>query len=636
MATARLNVSSVSTSASMTKSAFDVVFAPVSSDLSGKNFVSAQLYGYVVGVKSKRNSTVYDETFEDPTNFYSDFGTSGSSMSGWVSTRNGYSSRLEQAIIGIECHISPRVYAPGSAYTVISDGGMYTGSGSNAPYLIVEYVDPIPKIKSPAPSGGFVPKYEDTIFSWGIANDADGVRPAGELVQSSGTFKWRDGTSGTIKSVDVGSEKKCTIPAGTFTTDTIQWCVTVTVEGQTLTSDWYTLTTKETTSTVSLISPVSGFLNSEDSITFIWDHIISTGTAQTGFDLQTSTDGVEFTTLFSGNSAAENITFPANTFDAGKLYWRVRTYNTDDNPGEWSPAAQVTVIGAPAVPIVTLDDTSPRPSVRWQSSGQQGYEVQIDGLTVERAFGVTKSYRSEAYLSDGQHSIRVRVQNKYGLWSDFGSVSVQISNLMSFLITLNAYGGNEATLNWTTSGGYDKFYVYRDGELIAKTTDVHYEDVLTNGTHRYYVRGAYDSSGEYGLSNEVSVVVRPETTTISTVDGTISIELPYSETNNRSTTLDQQRRMSTMYFAGSDLPSMEISEWTDRKITISAALKPVDDIAQIMSLIGKTVCVRDQHGNCVIGVLPGWTVRNYEMYTVIQTTIQDINWRETIKHDPIT
>lgn len=171
---------------------------------------------------------------------------------------------------------------------------------------------------------------------------------------------------------------------------------------------------------------------------------------------------------------------------------------------------------------------------------------------------------------------------------------------------------------------------------MAKTTATSYNDALTNGAHIYQVRGAYDTSGDYGLSNAVNVAIQLESTNIAAVDGTVSIDLPYSETNNRQTTTSVQRQMSTLYFAGSPLPSMEVSEWTDRKMTISAALKAGESLTQIMALVGKLVCARDQYGNCVIGPLPGWTVRSYEMYTTLQATIQDVNWREAIKHDPIT
>lgn len=515
-------------------------------------------------------------------------------------------------------------YAPVDVYTVNS---------SNCPYILAEIGDPDAYFDTLSPQRGYAAKHSPTVFSWSFKSDDYVI---GQIQQSSGTLQWRTGTSGTINSINIGTSQRYTVPAGTFTSDSIQWRVSVVVSGKTLTSDWYTLSTVEPTSTAEPLAPIGGFVDSTKPIAFSWNHTIETGTDQTAFDLQYSADGSQFTTVASETTANEYTVVPAGTFAPGPLYWRVRTYNTDGAAGAWSTVMQTTAIGAPEAPVVTLDDTSPRPSVRWQSSGQQAYEVRIDGETVAKAFGVTKTYRAGTYLADGQHSISVRVQSQYGLWSEWGTVSVQIANMAGSAITLTATGGNQAALTWTTEGAYDKYYIYRDGELIAKTTAASYDDALTNDAHIYQVRGAYDSSGDYGLSNAVNVVVRPETVTIATVDGATSISLPYSETNKRTTTTNTQRQMTAMYFAGSPLPSMEIAEWTDRSMTITAALKPDESKTALMSLVGKIVCARDQYGNCVIGPLPGWTIRDYEMYTAIQTTIQDVNWREAIKHDPIT
>lgn len=549
-------------------------------------------------------------------------GNSGPSGYEWIySWTSGASTRANILENGISFRMS---YA---------GNGCYTYTSQYQPYLEISYIEPTIYLTDVSPQSGYVPKNQPTTLTWKTAGEN---YVYGGVTQTSATIEWRAGSSGTINRISLGSAQQYTIPAGTFTADEIQWRVTVVASGQTKTSPWYTLSTVETLSTASTISPVSGFVDSTKPITFSWDHVIETGTTQTGFELQAGTDGSSFATVAAETTANEFVTIPAGTFTPGPLYWRVRTYNTDGNPGKWSAVAQVTAIGAPNAPVVTLDDTSPRPSVRWQASGQQAYEVTVDGVSVARAFGTAKTYRSETYLTDGQHTISVRVQNQYGLWSERGTVSVQIANTAGSAITLTAAGGGSASLTWSTNGIYDKYYVYRDGELLAKTTATSYDDALTNGAHIYQVRGAYDTSGDYGLSNAVNVVIQLESTNIAAVDGTVSIDLPYSETNNRQTTTSVQRQMSTLYFAGSPLPSMEVSEWTDRKMTISAALKAGESLTQIMALVGKLVCARDQYGNCVIGPLPGWTVCSYEMYTTLQATIQDVNWREAIKHDPIT
>ena len=231
------------------------------------------------------------------------------------------------------------------------------------------------------------------------------------------------------------------MPAGTFTADEIQWRVTVTAAGQTKTSAWYTLSTVDQLPEAVPVSPIGGFVDGTQAVDFVWQHIIATGTAQTKVDLQTSADGAQWTTLRTVATAQQQLTIPADTLSAGTLHWRVRTYNSDGAAGSWSSAVQTTVIAAPPAPVVTVADSSPRPLIQWQSSGQQAYEVMIDDAVVISAYGVTQSYRADAYLTDGQHTVRVRVQNQYSLWSAWGALAITVANTAGSAITLTADGG---------------------------------------------------------------------------------------------------------------------------------------------------------------------------------------------------
>lgn len=541
----------------------------------------------------------------------------------------------DNGLVGID--VIKAIIDNGIMYSGSSNGSpetlVYTHASANAPYLDIAYVDPTIYIDDISPQSGYASKTLPTTLSWRTAAEN---YVYGGVTQTSAVVEWRDGSSGSVNSINVGTAQQCTIPGGTFASDTIQWRVTVVASGQTKTSAWHTMSTVEDTSTATLVSPVSGFVDSTKPATFAWQHVISTGTTQTAFDLQTSSDGMAYSTIASGQTANEFVEIPANTIAPGQLYWRVRTYNSDGAPGEWSDPARVIAIGAPDTPIVTVDSTGPRPSIRWQSSGQQGYEISIDGAVVLQTFGVARSYSVNDYLSDGQHTLSVRVQSQYGLWSDLGSASVQVSNTPGAAIKLTATGGKLAMLSWSTSGQYDKYYIYRDGELIGKTTSGQYADYLANGIHVYQIRGAYDSSDNYTMSNSAQAEIKPESVIISAVDGSVSIDLPLSESNKRSTTMSTTRQMATMYFSGSPLPSVEVSEWVDRSMTITAALRAGESKRDLMELVGKLVCVKDQYGNCVIGPLSGWSIRDFEMYSTAQTTVQDVNWREEIKHDPIS
>lgn len=297
--------------------------------------------------------------------------------------------------------------------------------GTYAPYLEVTYQDPTPLLADITPQNGYALKNAPTTFSWSIYGDGyvvDGV------AQDSGTLQWRAGTSGTINSISVGTAQQYTVPGGTFTTDEIQWRISVVAAGTTLISDWYTLSTVEPLPHRQAGQPGQWICGQHKA------HYVQLGSrhrdrhdSRLALHLQGRHGGSAFATVAAETTANEFVTIPAGTFTPGPLYWRVRTYNTDGNPGKWSAVAQVTAIGAPNAPVVTLDDTSPRPSVRWQASGQQAYEVTVDGVSAARAFGTAKTYRSETYLTDGQHTISVRVQNQYGLWSERGTVSVQIA-----------------------------------------------------------------------------------------------------------------------------------------------------------------------------------------------------------------
>ena len=43
-------------------------------------------------------------------------------------------------------------------------------------------------------------------------------------------------------------------------------------------------------------------------------------------------------------------------------------------------------------------------------------------------YGTEKTWTSPAYLSDGSHTVRVRVQNQYGMWSDWGAAALPVTN----------------------------------------------------------------------------------------------------------------------------------------------------------------------------------------------------------------
>lgn len=523
-----------------------------------------------------------------------------------------------------------------------SDGSVaVVTSGANAPYLTVTVDDSDTiglTLDSLAPKSGAIIKTQDNTFTW-RARDADN-KCAPEVEQASAVFRWRSGTNGTIHTIAVsGNTQSVTVPANTFAgTTSIQWQVAVTANsGVVTTSDWVTLSTADATPTAAPLSPVDTVIDGSKDVLFQWQHSISTGTAQSKADLQKSTDGITWQTLATVNGAARQWTCPAGTLTSSIKYWRVRTYNADGIAGEWSDAAQIVVIAAPTAPNIQIKSTGPRPSISWQTSEQEAYQVELDGkLSGGTHYGTDKTWTSPAYLSDGSHTVRVRVQNQYGMWSDWGAAALPVTNTPGASITLSVQASSVADLSWQTSGGYDFYLVYRNEKPIAKLTQTQYTDELSSGDVTYQVRGCYADSSNYGLSGAVTVTITTgQYVTLYGIASGKKVTLKHCGLKNQPVQNAINRDIQYIFMYGSTYPHAERSEFVTKKVGGTAVFLPDEDKAGFDALIGELVCLKTQSGEMVIGYLneTSDTSRVNPDKSVVNFSIQQIDYAEVIDID---
>lgn len=518
-------------------------------------------------------------------------------------------------------------YADGSVAVVTS--------GTNAPYLTVTVDDSDTiglTLDNLAPKSGTIIKTQDNTFTW-RARDADN-KCAPEVEQASAVFRWRSGTSGTIHTISVsGNTQSVTVPANTFAgTTSIQWQVAVTANsGVVTTSNWVTISTADATPTAAPLSPVDTVIDGSKDVLFQWQHSISTGTAQSKADLQKSTDGSTWQTLATVNGSARQWTCPAGTLTSSIKYWRVRTYNADGIAGEWSDAAQIVVIAAPTAPSIQIKSTGPRPSVSWQTSEQEAYQVELDGKPSGGThYGTDKTWTSPAYLADGSHTVRVRVQNQYGMWSDWGAAALPVTNTPGASITLSVQASSVAELSWQTSGSYDFYLVYRNEKPIAKLTQTLYTDELSSGSTTYQVRGCYADSGNYGISQAVTVDIRAEVHQVSDLDTGLTLRLPYSDSQHRQTTRTLSRQIELLQLSGAFYPvAVEVDSGTD-SLSITAALLDESEIRQLMGLVGKLVCAKTPQGDMVIGYITSLPKQHDGFLNVFNFTVEQIDYDDEV------
>lgn len=295
-------------------------------------------------------------------------------------------------------------------------------------------------------------------FTWDAEDDTDLTQVCfAEVKQTAAVFEWRVKRK-HIKTISVsGSTTSCTVPANTFPSGTLEWRVKVTANsGTTTTSAWQEITTTDVTPTAKPVSPSGIVIDATIVNRFSWKHIISTGTPQSKADLQWSADGTTWNTLVTVTGENQYYDVPANKFTSGTKYWRVRTYNTDGTPSKWSDKAEFIAINAPSAPSIVIQSTGPRPRITWQTSEQEAYQLTLSsGYASGTVYGTEKAWRSPVYLADGRYTIRVRVQNKYGMWSEWSAAALPVSHTEGEAITLSVDAAHEAALTWQTAGSYD-------------------------------------------------------------------------------------------------------------------------------------------------------------------------------------
>lgn len=524
-----------------------------------------------------------------------------------------------------------------------SEAVFYGEKSTRKPFLTCEYSNDNVGIKADnlSPSAGaFVNRTQKNTFTWDAEDDTDPTQVCfAEVKQTSAVFEWRVKNANTSSTINVsGSTTACTVPANTFPSGTIEWRVKVTANsGTTTTSAWQEITATDVTPTAKPVSPSGIVIDATIVNRFSWQHIISTGTPQSKADLQWSADGTTWNTLATVTGENQYYDVPANKFTSGTKYWRVRTYNTDGTASAWSEKAEFIAINAPSAPSIVIQSTGPRPRITWQTSEQEAYQLTLSsGYASGTVYGTEKAWRSPVYLADGSYTVRVRVQNKYGMWSEWSAAALPISHTEGEAITLTATAGHEATLTWQTAGSYDFYLVERDGVAIARTAQKQYIDHTSIGSVTYRVRGCYADSDNYGVSNSDTVEILPETNMICDLETGVWLEMRLSETQLRTNRTSFSAGVSTVHLAGLAYPVEERSEQRDRALSVACAWPHAQRAAALAleALVGRLVCLKDRYGNMVIGSLPSLESNCDEFMRRYSFTISHTNREEAITLDP--
>lgn len=382
--------------------------------------------------------------------------------------------------------------------------------------------------------------------------------------------------------------------------------------------------------TVTTVKPKNTYAGSWDTINFEWTYASREGLAQKKYELQyKDTSHTDWTALASAESANTNVNIPPNTFAAGIVKWRVRCTNANNQVSAWSEEASFTAQGKPPTPTVYAT-SSPRPVITWTGEGQLAYQVKVDDAVLRTAYSTDGQYKVKEYLNDGAHIAAVRIQNEYGLWSDWGTAEFTVANTPGAPITLFAAGGEKAALAWTETD-HKTYYIYRDDIPIAKTTAHTYSDQMAIGTHKYKVRGVAGDS--YSMSNEVTVTLSVDAPEIAALGEMQWLRLEYSTAQNSPLGVSAYQDVAYQFYAGRRYPVAETSQQITKIYSFNAAFNDAAQAAAFEGLLGKTVIYRNQHGCLCTGPLMGFELSADQFFRAFSCSIQQTDNNERIEHD---
>lgn len=344
------------------------------------------------------------------------------------------------------------------------------------------------------------------------------------------------------------------------------------------------------------VSPVGVYTNG--TVQFVWSHSTSYGTPQYAYDLQySSNNGGSWTTV--ANHVVSSVNNRTVTISSAGVYlWRVRTYNTLNQAGQWAQASFINNVPA-AVPTNLVVTTKGRPTATWVSTTQAAYQVQVL-LNNEVIYDSGAIYTGENrhfindYFDDTRaYTVRVRIYNSLGTVSDWASTGYQQPEEpdVEFSVEESGDGGAVITVD-DDNNTFDKYYLKRNNVLIAQIPSASktYTDMFAIGLTNYTVVGV-TSDDQSDIKSQGFRVTYPVASIVTLAGAIYAVNKRVDSAYEIQTSNEADANKAK--FLGDSVPAHYFNKMRMKSFTVSC----FDDNGIMEDLLGTVVFYADNFGN---------------------------------------
>ncbi|MDF2985737.1 MAG: hypothetical protein K0R50_1247 [Eubacterium sp.] len=394
-------------------------------------------------------------------------------------------------------------------------------------------------------------------------------------------------------------------------------------------------------------SPVGMYLDSTKAIRFSWQYNSSVGGTQKKFDLLWSTNSTTWNTV-SQTTSNNYYDMAANTLTPGNVYWKVKTYNANDEASPESDIAVFYVTGAPIAPnIINVTTNTARPVITWGAASQQIYQLQIlkDNNIIYDTGNVAsttiKTHKITDFLADSGYTARIRVKNEYDLFSDWASFFFTISTTKPYKpqvgLSRNKY--SITALSNILNNSY--LLLYRseissnDFKCVTKSlTDILIDNTIeSNKQYQYFVRTV--NSLEAYNDSDIKVTYSPKIdksifAPISYLGNIFEVKVNLNDRPAKNITINTPN--TSNYFSGRKYPVIEYSEHFSKGVSLSFFIQDDKDYQQLLEIIylKGIVLYRDSRRK-LYGNISGLNITDHYAGYIISLTISQTDYTEELE-----